>query len=138
VNGGESLPTIIVQHPDWLQGKAVLLYQNGLKRFSQLSQVPTMLELAKGEEGRMVMRVLAGTAEVGRSILTTPEVPPERVKALRAAFAAMVKDPEFVAAAKKRKIMIDPGTSEQIDAVTRDTMKLPKNTVAALKKLLRP
>jgi tripartite-type tricarboxylate transporter receptor subunit TctC len=138
VNGGESLPTIIVQHPDWLQGKAVLLYQNGLKRFPQLSQVPTMIELVTSDEGRMVMRVLAGTAEVGRSILTTPDVPPERLRALRTAFAAMVKDPQFVAMAKKRKIMIDPGTSEQIDAVTRETMKLPKDTVAALKKLLRP
>jgi tripartite-type tricarboxylate transporter receptor subunit TctC len=33
VNGGESLPTIIVQNPEWLHGKAVLLYQNGLKRY---------------------------------------------------------------------------------------------------------
>jgi tripartite-type tricarboxylate transporter receptor subunit TctC len=137
VNGGESLPTIIVQHPDWLQGKAVLLYQNGLKRFAQLPQVPTMTELVTSDEGRMVTRVLAGTAEVGRSILTTPDVPPERVKALRAAFAAMVKDPQFVAMAEKRKIMIDPGTSDQIDAVTRETMNLPKDTVQALRKLLK-
>jgi tripartite-type tricarboxylate transporter receptor subunit TctC len=137
VNGGESLPTVIVQHPDWLQGKAVFLYQNGLQRFSQLSQVPTMTELVTSDEGRMVMRVLAGTAEVGRSILTTPGVPPERLKALRGAFAAMLKDPQFRAAAEKRNIMIDPGTSEQIDAVTRDTMNLPKETVVALKRVLQ-
>jgi tripartite-type tricarboxylate transporter receptor subunit TctC len=137
VNGGESLPTIIVQHPDWLQGKAVLLFQNGLTRFSQLPQVPTMMELATSDTGRMVMSVLAGTSEVGRAILTTPGVPPERLKALRTAFAAMVKDPQFVAAAKKRNIMIDPGTSEQIDAVTRDTMKLPKEAVDALKKVMQ-
>ena len=136
VNGGESLPTIIVQNPEWLEGKAVLLYQNGLKRFSQLPQVPTMSELATSDEGRTVMRVLAGTAEVGRSILTTPGVPPERLQALRAAFAAMLKDPQFVATAKKRNIMIDPATSEHVDAVTRDTMKLPKETVAALSKIL--
>jgi tripartite-type tricarboxylate transporter receptor subunit TctC len=129
VNGGESLPTIIVQHPDWLQGKAVLLYQNGLKRFSQLPQVPTMTELATSDEGRRVMGVLAGTAEIGRSILTTPGVPADRLKALRTAFAAMVKDPQFIAAAEKRKIMIDPGTGEQLQAVTRNTMKLPKETV---------
>ena len=137
VNGGESLPTVIVQHPDWLLGKAVFLYQSGLKRFPQLSQVPTMTELVTSDEGRMVMRVLAGTAEVGRSILTTPGVPPERLAALRTAFAAMLKDPQFLAAAKKRHIMIDPATSEQIDAVTRETMNLPKETVTALKKVLQ-
>jgi tripartite-type tricarboxylate transporter receptor subunit TctC len=137
VNGGESLPTIIVQHPDWLKGKAVLLYQSGLKRFSQLPQVPTMTELVSTDEGRKVMGVLAGTAEVGRAILTTPGVPPDRLAALRTAFAAMVKDPQFLATAEKRHIMIDPGTSEQIDAVTRETMNLPKETVAALKKILQ-
>jgi tripartite-type tricarboxylate transporter receptor subunit TctC len=137
VNGGESLPTIIVQNPEWLQGKAVLLYQNGLKRFAQLPNVPTMTELVTSEEGKSVMRVLAGTAEVGRSILTTPGVPPERLAALRTAFQAMLKDPEFIAATEKRKVMIDGATGEQVDAVTRDTMKLPKDVIAALKRVMQ-
>src|SRR6185369_14290363 len=129
VNGGESLPAIIVQFPEWLQGKAVLLYQNGLKRYWQLAQVPTMMELVTSDEGRAVMAVLAGTAEVGRSILTTPGVPPERLAALRTAFQAMMEDPQFIAATEKRKLMIDGATGEQMDAVTRDTMKLPKDSI---------
>jgi tripartite-type tricarboxylate transporter receptor subunit TctC len=76
VNGGESLPAIIVQYPEWLEGKAILLYQNGVKRYSMLPNTPTMTELATSEEGKRVMGVLAGTAEIGRSILTTPGVPP--------------------------------------------------------------
>jgi tripartite-type tricarboxylate transporter receptor subunit TctC len=137
VNGGESLPAIIVQYPEWLEGKAILLYQSGLTRYSLLAQVPTMLELATNDEGRTVMRVLAGTAEIGRSILTPPDVPAERVAALRAAFAAMVKDPDFIAATKKRKLMIDPASGEQMDAVTRETMKLPKETVEALRRVMQ-
>jgi tripartite-type tricarboxylate transporter receptor subunit TctC len=137
VNGGESLPTIIVQNPEWLQGKAVLLYQNGLKRFAQLPNVPTMSELATSDEGKSVMRVLAGTAEVGRSILTTPGVPPERLAALRTAFSAMLKDPQFIAATEKRKVMIDGATGEQVDAITRDTMKLPKDVIAALRRVMQ-
>ncbi len=137
VNGGESLPTIIVQNPDWLKGKAVLLFQSGLKRHAQLPKVPTMTELATSDEGKKVMGVLAGTAEVGRSILTTPGVPPERLAALRTAFQAMLKDPEFVAATDKRKVMVDPATGEQVEAITRDTMKLPKDTVDALKRVMQ-
>ena len=136
VNGGKSLPTIIVQHPDWLHGKAVLLYQNGLKRFSQLPQVPTMSELVTSDDGRIVMRVLAGTAEIGRSILTTPGVPRERLAALRTAFAALLKDSDFLAATQKRRLMIDPASGEQMDAVTRETMKLPKEVVERLRKVL--
>lgn len=137
VNGGESLPAIIVQYPEWLQGKAVLLYQNGLKRFSMLPQVPTMTELVASDEGRTVMRALAGTAEIGRSILVPPGVPPERVAALRTAFQAMLKDPQFIATTEKRKLMIDGATGEQMDAVTRDTMKLPKDTVDALRRVMQ-
>jgi tripartite-type tricarboxylate transporter receptor subunit TctC len=137
VNGGESLPTIIVQNPEWLEGKAVLLFQSGLKRHAQLPKVPTMTELATSDEGKRVMAVLAGTAEVGRSILTTPGVPPERLAALRTAFQAMLKDPQFVAATEKRKVMIDPATGEQVDAVTRETMKLPKDVIEALRRVMQ-
>jgi len=137
VNGGESLPTILVQNPEWLQGKAVLLYQNGLKRPSQLREIPTMIELTTGDEGRQVMSALAGTAEIGRAILTTPGVPPERLGALRTAFQSMLKDPEFIAAAAKRNIMIDGAPGEELDAVNAQTMALPVATVAALRKLLR-
>jgi tripartite-type tricarboxylate transporter receptor subunit TctC len=137
VNGGESLPAIIVQYPEWLQGKAVLLYQNGVTRYSMLPNTPTMTELATSEEGKKVMGVLAGTAEIGRSILTTPGVPPERVAALRAAFAAMLKDPQFIAATEKRKLMIDGATGEQMDAVTQDTMKLPKDVVDAVRRVMQ-
>jgi len=102
-----------------------------------LPQTPTMTELATSDEGRAVMAVLAGTAEVGRSILTTPGVPPERLAALRTAFQAMMKDPQFIAAAEKRKLMIDSATGEQMDAVTRDTMKLPKDTIDALRRVMQ-
>jgi tripartite-type tricarboxylate transporter receptor subunit TctC len=135
VNGSESLAVMLASHPEWLQGKAVILYQSALKRAPQIPQVPTMLELATSDEGRMVMRALGSTAEIGRSIVTTPGVPPERLRALRTAFAAMVKDPEFLAAVEKRKITVDPAPGEQMDALTRDTMKLPKDVVEAIKHL---
>jgi tripartite-type tricarboxylate transporter receptor subunit TctC len=137
VNGGESLPAIIVQFPEWLQGKAVLLYQSGLKRYSMLPQVPTMSELSTSDEGKMVMSALAGTSEIGRSILVPPGVPPERLAALRTAFQAMLKDPQFIATTEKRKLMIDGATGEQMDAVTRDTMKLPKDTIEALRRVMQ-
>jgi tripartite-type tricarboxylate transporter receptor subunit TctC len=138
LNGSYSLPAVMVSHPDWLKGTgAVILYQNALKRFSQLPQTPTISELMLSDQGRAIAHVIAGTAEVGRAILTTPGVPPERLAALRSAFQAMLKDPEFLAAVAKRKLLIDPASGEALDAITRDTTKLPKPTVAALQELLK-
>jgi tripartite-type tricarboxylate transporter receptor subunit TctC len=96
-----------------------------------------MTELSTGDEGRMVMGVLAGTAEVGRAILTTPGVPAERLAALRAAFQAMLKDPQFIAATVKRHLMIAPARGEEIDAISQETMALPKPVVEALRKVMR-
>jgi tripartite-type tricarboxylate transporter receptor subunit TctC len=76
-------------------------------------------------------------AEIGRSILTTPGVPEERLAALRTAFQDMLKDPDFVAACAKRNLMLDPAAGEDMDAINRETMNLPKPIVEALRSLLR-
>jgi tripartite-type tricarboxylate transporter receptor subunit TctC len=79
VNPAVGIPGILTSHPEWiLQHQAVILYQNALKRYESLPDVPTLPELATTDEGRSVMRVIAGTAEIGRSIMTTPGVPPAR------------------------------------------------------------
>ncbi|HLH95207.1 MAG TPA: hypothetical protein VKW08_08815 [Xanthobacteraceae bacterium] len=138
INGSFSLPAVLVSHPDWVRdGTAAILYQNALKRAPQIPQVPTLTELMLTDQGRTIARVIAGMAEIGRSILTTPGVPPERVAALRAAFQDMLKDPDFIAACKQRNVLLDPATGQDMDAITQETMSLPKPTVDALRALLK-
>ena len=83
-------------------------------------------ELAQSEEGRAVLHAAASTGEIGRSILTAPGVPPERVAALRSAFQAMLRDPDFLAACDKRKLMVDGASGEEIDEIVRETLRLPQ------------
>jgi tripartite-type tricarboxylate transporter receptor subunit TctC len=138
VNGSYSLPAVLVSHPDWVRdGTANILYQNALKRFPQLPQVPTLSELMLTDEGRTVAHVVAGMAEIGRSILTTPGVPEERLAALRTAFQEMLKDPDFIAACTKRNLMLDPASGQDMDAINQETMSLPKPIVEALRTLLK-
>jgi tripartite-type tricarboxylate transporter receptor subunit TctC len=123
--GAYGLPGILVSHPGWVQrGEAAILYQASLKRHRLLANVPTLPELAQSDEGREVLRAAASTGEIGRSILTTPSVPPERLASLRAAFQAMLNDPVFLAACEKRNLMIDGAAGEEIDQIVRDTLRL--------------
>jgi tripartite-type tricarboxylate transporter receptor subunit TctC len=132
------IPGLLAAHPDWIKGDgAVILYQNALKRHALLPLVPTLPELGLSEDGRAVLRAIAGTAEIGRSILTTPGVPAERLTALRSAFQEMLEDPEFLAACAKRNVTIEPATGEEMDAVTRETVRLPKPIIAAVGKLFK-
>jgi tripartite-type tricarboxylate transporter receptor subunit TctC len=138
VNGSFSLPAVLVAHPDWVRdGKAVILYQNALKRSAEIPNVPTLSELMLTDEGRTVAHVVAGMAEIGRSILTTPGVPQERLAALRTAFQEMLKDPDFIAACAQRHLMLDPAKGEDMDAINQETMNLPKPIVEALRTLLK-
>ena len=138
INGSFSLPAVLAEHPDWVHaGKAVILYQNALKRFAELPQVPTLSELMLTEEGRTVAHAIAGMAEIGRSILTTPGVPPERLAALRAAFQAMLEDPDFLAACDKRQLMVEGAPGEAMDAIVRETLALPPPLVDAIAKMMK-
>jgi tripartite-type tricarboxylate transporter receptor subunit TctC len=124
--GAYGLPGILVSHPGWVQrGEAAILYQAAVKRHRLLPDVPTLPELAQSDEGREVLHAAASTGEIGRSILTTPGVPPERLAALRSAFQAMLGDPAFLAACEKRNLMIDGATGEEIDQIVRETLQLP-------------
>jgi tripartite-type tricarboxylate transporter receptor subunit TctC len=101
VHGSYSLPAVLASHPGWVRERTVvILYQNALKRFSELPYVPTVSELVLTDEGRSVTKVIAGMSEIGRSIITTPGVPDARLAALRTAFAQMLKDPQFLAPAR--------------------------------------
>ena len=73
-----------------------------------------------------MLRAAASTGEVGRSILTTPGVPPERLAALRSAFQAMLKDADFLAACEKRNLMVDGAAGEEIDEIVHETLRLPQ------------
>jgi tripartite-type tricarboxylate transporter receptor subunit TctC len=125
--GAYGLPGILVSQPGWVhRGEATILYQASLKRHRLIPNVPTIPELAQSDEGREVLRAAASTGDVGRSILTTPGVPPERLQALRSAFQAMLNDPEFLAACERRNLMVDGATGEEIDQIVRDTLRLPQ------------
>jgi tripartite-type tricarboxylate transporter receptor subunit TctC len=136
--GAYGLPGMLVSHPGWIdKGEAVILYQASLKRHRLLANVPALPELAIDDEGRGVLRAVASTGEIGRSILTTPDVPAERLAALRKAFAAMLSDPAFIAAAEQRKMMLDPASGEEMDAIVRDTLQLPASVIEKVAAMMK-
>lgn len=136
--GGVGLPLLIARNPDWIfKKKAVFLYQNALKRDQLLPNVPTLPELATSDEGRIVLRAISGTAEIGRSILTTPGVPADRLSALRRAFDEMVADPDFIAASKRRNIEVAPADGQTIDKIALETSRLPRPLLEKIDALTR-
>jgi tripartite-type tricarboxylate transporter receptor subunit TctC len=136
--GAYGIPGMLVSHPGWVHnGEATILYQASLKRHRLLPNVPTLPELAQSDEGREVLRAAASTGDIGRSILTTPGVPAERLAALRSAFQAMLKDPDFLAACEKRNLVVDGAAGEEIDEIVRETLRLPQTVAEKIGEMMK-
>ena len=104
-----SWTAVKVAHPDWRPDKKInIIVQFALKRHPEMADVPTVVELAKTDEQRQVLRAVMNATEIGTAFFTTPGAPPDRVEALRRAFDATMKDPEFLAEAERTKLTIGP------------------------------
>lgn len=123
--------------PDWLREKKIfVLVQMGLKRHPELADIPTIIELAKTEEGKAIMTFLSADVPISRAYVTTPGVPPERVKALRRAFDATMQDPAFLAEAAKTGMDISPSTGEEAQRYSDLIANTPANVLARAKEIL--
>jgi tripartite-type tricarboxylate transporter receptor subunit TctC len=123
--------------PDWVREKKIfVLVQMGLKRNPELADVPTIIELAKTEEGKAIMMFLSADVPISRAYVTTPGVPAERVEALRRAFDATMAAPAFLAEAEKMGMDISPSTGEEAQTYSDLIANTPANVLARAKTIL--
>lgn len=135
--GANSLAAWQATHPDWLkEGKVRHLVQIALKRHSQLADVPLMHELARNEADRQVLLFLSSDIPLSRAYVTTPDVPPERLAALRRAFDATMKDEAFLAEARRSQIDISPTSGEDAYRIVQQILGASSEVKARAKAIL--
>jgi tripartite-type tricarboxylate transporter receptor subunit TctC len=116
------------------------LVQGGRVRQERLANTPTLFELMDKhktpEQARRLASALLASGEFHRPYLAPPKVPPEQVKILREAFSKTMKDPEFLAETKKKRLDIDPTSGEEVEALTREVMNQPPEVIQRIKKMM--
>jgi tripartite-type tricarboxylate transporter receptor subunit TctC len=133
-NGGIGWAAVKAQVPQWIAEKNItVIAQYGLKRNAELTEVPSMLEQAKSEPDRQALTMLFARTEYGRPYFLPPDVPVERVNALRRAFDATMKEPAFVADAARLQLDIDPMTGEEVQALVGQLARTPPAIVARVR-----
>jgi tripartite-type tricarboxylate transporter receptor subunit TctC len=118
--------------------KLNILVQFAARRDRLMPDIPTVMELTRDPQAIEVFRLLIATDEIGRSLFTTPHVPPERVALLRSAFQMMLADPEFRAEAEQLKLSLAPRTGEELQQIVADTFRISPATMAVIKEVIRP
>jgi tripartite-type tricarboxylate transporter receptor subunit TctC len=135
--GSNSWASWKATRPHWLaENKVNILVQIGLKKASDLPNVPLLMELGGNDDDQMLLRLLSSSTAIGRPIFTTPDVPPERVAALRQAFDAMVRDPAFLEDAKQGHFELEPTAGETMQKLVAEIVGLPKAQGERLKQII--
>ena len=135
---GASYRGFLAEHPDWIRsGKLNVLTQVGAVREPDLPNVPLMEELGRTEPERKLLALVSSPVALGRPYLTAPEVPADRVEALRRAFDQVMKDPEFLAEAKKLELDLNPLTGEKVLEIVKATIDAPPDILAKAKDALQ-
>jgi len=129
-----SWTAVKVNHPDWWPKKTIsILVQFSLNRHPELPDIPTAVELGRNAEEKQILSAIMVAAEVGSAFFTTPGVPPERMAALRAAFDATMKDPEFLAEAAKTKLTVGPLSGESLQKLIANVSSLSPEMLAKVR-----
>jgi len=124
--------------PDWLAERKI----NPLVRFSPKRPadmpegVTYVVDLAATKEDKNVLTILAAPGELGRPFIVAKAVPPERVRMLRDAFAATLRDEAFLADAQKQSLPVDAVTGEEAENVIARIYAAPPDLAKKVKDVL--
>jgi tripartite-type tricarboxylate transporter receptor subunit TctC len=134
----ESYDSIKIRKPDWLADKRItILFQGGAAPNPELKDVPFVRDLARTDEAREAIEFLYAGQGIGRPFVAPPELPAERLRMLRAAFNATMKDADFVADATKSKLELEPEDGEHLAALIAKIYATPKPVVDRITGLIK-
>jgi tripartite-type tricarboxylate transporter receptor subunit TctC len=117
------------RRPDVIDGTLRPVIQSGLRRHRELPDVPLMQDLLDDAKHKQVAEFLSSGSAIGRALLVHKAVPAERIAALRVAFDAMVKDPQFIMDAERAGAELDPAPGAEIQKVSDAIVATPKEIV---------
>jgi tripartite-type tricarboxylate transporter receptor subunit TctC len=134
---GLSWSSITSRHPEWLKGNKInLLVQAALAKEPDLPNVPLITDLTKDPEKLQMINLIIASQAMARPFAAPPGIPDDRKKALRDAFDATMKDPEFLAEAERLKVDINPIGGEAIDKMLAEIYRTPKDVLAKAAKAI--
>ncbi|MGE5537025.1 MAG: hypothetical protein ACM30I_00285 [Gemmatimonas sp.] len=123
---------------DWVKdGTVSVLVQLGLEKAHDIPpSVPLALDFAKSKEDRQIMELICAPSGTGYPSFVGPDVPKERVEAIRAAFVKTMSDPRFVEALKKQNLELDPIPGADIERIVKQLYALPDSVKQAARQLM--
>ena len=138
---GAGWGSVYATHPDWFEKNLVkVLVQEASVGHPDLDKLgaPKSVDFAKTPEQRQILDLIYSQERFGRPYIMAPEVPADRVAAMRKAFMDTFKDPAFLAEAEKMKLEVGPSSGEDVQALVKKVFETPQDIVDKARKATTP
>jgi tripartite-type tricarboxylate transporter receptor subunit TctC len=123
--------TVKATYQHWIkERKFNLLMQFSLGKHADLPDVPLVMDLATTAEQKQILTLIFGRQVMGRPYAAPPDIPKDRVEALRKAFMATMRDKEFLADVAKAQFEVTPVSGGQLEKMVLDIYKTTPPAVA--------
>ena len=134
----ESLDSVRNRRPDWIpSGTVKVLFQGGAAPHHDLKGVPFIPDLARNAEERQIIEFLYAGQGIGRPFIAPPGLAPDRLKLLRDAFDATMRDAEFVAEATRSRLAVEPISGAQLAELVDKAYATPPAIVDKVSAMLK-
>jgi hypothetical protein len=131
---GWSWSSVKTTHKDWLDDKRmIILVQLSLAKHPEMPDVPLVTDFAKTDEQREILKLIFARNVMGRPYLAPPNLPPDRLAALRQAFMDTMTDKNFLAEADKAQLEVNPVSGADVENLVKDVYATPPDIVAKAK-----
>jgi tripartite-type tricarboxylate transporter receptor subunit TctC len=133
---GFSWSSLNAQKPDWVSSGFIrVIVQEHDKGNPEINKmgIPLAVDFATSPENRKIMELVYSSETFGRPYLTAPDVPADRIAALRKAFMATMKDPDLLTEAKRSRLAIDPISGEDLQELAAKVFSTPRELVEKTK-----
>jgi tripartite-type tricarboxylate transporter receptor subunit TctC len=136
--GGNSWASVQTANMSWIkENKINILVQVGFEKEPDLPQVPLLLDLVTDEDKKGVIRVVSLPTALGYGHWVAPGVPKDRMAALRTAYAAVMKDPEFLKETEKTGMVVRAQAGETLDGLVRQVTTAPRAVLDRTAQILK-
>src|SRR5262249_30749873 len=123
--------------PDWIRDRKLnVLLQMGFARSPDLPDVPFATDLVETEQQRRMLELLFTSTAIGRPLAAPPNTPKEAVEALRTAFDATMRDPDFLEEGRRLSAEISPTKGDEVQRIIERMYQTPAPVVQRLKELI--
>jgi hypothetical protein len=112
------------------------IIQTGMRKLPDFEEAPLLRDLARSDHERRIFDFISQAVAIARPVVTTPNVPPERIAALRRAFDAALADPGFLAEARLQDLEITPMSGDKLQAIVEDMLNTPPDMLAQITKAI--